>query len=177
MIILQGDNHLKYCGAVTSLSLYHHPACVITQLGVHVEDQLIDLLAPLGIHPRHLGMLSILIEQDGLSQHQMCEPLNVHRNVMVGLVDDMELRGLVERRRHPADRRAHAVHLLPAGRQLHAEAEALLTGFEAKLLGGLDAAEAGTFISLLRRVSEHAGLQHDVHPGLRTAAERPRPAG
>ncbi|HXL93129.1 MAG TPA: MarR family transcriptional regulator [Streptosporangiaceae bacterium] len=154
---------------MTSPSLHRHPACLITQLGVHVEEQLIDLLAPMGIHPRHFGMLSLLIEQDGLSQHQMCEPLSVHRNVMVGLVDDLEQCGLVERRRHPADRRAHAVHLLPAGRQLHAEAESLLTGFEARLLGGLDAAEAGTFLSLLQRVSEHAGLQHDVHPGLRTA--------
>lgn len=151
-----------------SQPLSKHPACLSTQLGVYVQEQLIGLLAPLGIHPRHFGMLSLLIEQDGLSQHQLCEPLDVHRNVMVGLVDEMEQRGLVERRRHPADRRAHAVHLLPAGRQLQAEAEALVSEFEAKLLGGLDTAEAMTFISLLKRVSEYAGLHHDVHPGLRT---------
>jgi DNA-binding MarR family transcriptional regulator len=153
---------------VGSQPLSKHPACLTTQLGVHVQEQLIELLAPLGIHPRHFGMLSLLLEQDGLSQHQLCEPLDVHRNVMVGMVDEMEQRGLVERRRHPADRRAHAVHLLPAGRQLQAEAEALVSDFEAKLLGGLDTAEARTFISLLKRVSEHAGLHHDVHPGLRT---------
>jgi DNA-binding MarR family transcriptional regulator len=155
---------------VRSKPLFEHPACLITHLGVHVQEQLIEHLAPLGIHPRHFGMLSLLLEQDGLSQHQLCEPLSVHRNVMVGLVDEMEQRGLVERRRHPADRRAHAVHMLPAGRLLHAEAEALVSQFEAKLHGGLDPAEASTFISLLKRVSEHAGLHHDVHPGLTTAA-------
>ena len=48
-----------------------------TQLGVHVQEQLIELLAPLGIHPRHFGMLSLLLEQDGLSQHQLCEPLDI----------------------------------------------------------------------------------------------------
>jgi hypothetical protein len=42
--------------------------------------------------------------------------------------------------------------------------------FEAKLLGGLDAAEAKTFVSLLKRVSERAGLHHDMHPGLRTGS-------
>lgn len=157
-------------GGVRSQPLFEHPACLLTQLDVHVQEQLIELLVPLGIHPRHFGMLSLLLQQDGLSQHQLCELLSVHRNVMVGLVDEMEQRGLVERRRHPADRRAHAVHLLPAGHQLQAEAEALVSEFEAKLLGGLDAVEARTFVSLLKRVSEHAGLHHEVHPGLRTSS-------
>ncbi len=74
----------------------------------------------------------------------------------------------MERRRHPTDRRAHAVHLLPAGRRLHAEADAVVSGFESGLLGGLDPAEAATFVALMKRVSEHAGLDQDVHPGLRT---------
>ena len=158
--------------------LFDHPACVVTHLSAHVQDQLIDVLAPLGIHPRHFGMLSLLIEEDGRSQHQLAEPLNVHRNVMVGLVDEMEDRGLIERRRHPADRRAHAVHLLPAGRKLHAEAEALVNEFEAKLLGGLDPAEATTFVTLLKRVFEHAGLDRVVHPGLLTPSRSvTQPAG
>jgi DNA-binding MarR family transcriptional regulator len=152
---------------VTPQALYGHPACVLTRLSVHVESQLAELLAPLGIQPRHFGMLSLLIEQNGRSQHQLAEPLNVHRNVMVGLVDELEERGLVERRRHPVDRRAHAVHLLPAGRELHAEAEALVTEFEAKLLGGLSAQEAATFVELQKRISEHAGIAHETHPGLR----------
>jgi DNA-binding MarR family transcriptional regulator len=139
----------------------------MTRLGVHVEAQLTELLAPLGIQPRHFGMLSLLIEQDGRSQHQLAEPLNVHRNVMVGLVDELEQRGLIERRRHPVDRRAHAVHLLPAGRELHAEADAVVTEFEAKMLGGLSAEEAATFVELQKRVSEHVGISHELHPGLR----------
>src|SRR2546429_298765 len=137
----------------------------MTRLSVHLESQLTELLAPLGIQPRHFGMLSLLIEQDGRSQHQLAEPLNVHRNVMVGLVDELEERGLVERRRHPVDRRAHAVHLLPAGRELRAEADILVTEFEAKLLGGLSADEAATFVELQKRISEHAGTPHETPPG------------
>jgi DNA-binding MarR family transcriptional regulator len=152
--------------------LSEHPACLITQLSAWVQDQLTGQLAPLGIHPRHFGMLSLLAEQDGQSQHQLCEPLGVHRNVMVSLVDEMEQRGLVERRRHPSDRRAHAVHLLPAGRQLHAKADVLVSEFEASL-GGLDAASAQAFTSLLKRVCEHAGLHHSVHPGLTTSPSEP----
>jgi DNA-binding MarR family transcriptional regulator len=148
----------------------------MTRLGVHVQEQLTDLLAPLGIQPRHFGLLTLLKGQDGLSQHQLADPLAVHRNVMVSLIDELEARGLVERRRHPTDRRAHAVHLLPAGRKLHAQAEALVTGFEAKLLGCLSPEQAATFVALQRRVSEHAGLHHDVHPGLRSSHPATRSA-
>jgi DNA-binding MarR family transcriptional regulator len=135
-----------------------HPACLLTQLDVHVQEQVTALLTPLGINPRQFGVLGLLSEQDGLSQHELCRALNIHRNVMVDLVDELEARGLAERRRHPADRRAHALHLLPAGRQLHAEAEALLDRFEAKLLGGLDVDEATAFVTLLQRVCADAGL-------------------
>ena len=148
--------------------LFEHPACLITQLSAHVQEELAEQLAPLGIQPRHFGMLSLLVEQDGLSQLQLSKPLSVHRNVMVGLVDELEERGLVERRRHPVDRRAHAVHLLPAGRELHAKAEALVSEFESRLLGGLDAAEAQVFTSLFKRVCEHADLHQGAHPGLTT---------
>ncbi|MFG1805071.1 MarR family winged helix-turn-helix transcriptional regulator [Streptomyces sp. NPDC049040] len=150
--------------------LLGHPACLLTRLDVHVQGQVTALLAPLGINPRQYGLLSLLGERDGLSQHQLCGPLNIHRNVMVDLVDELEQRGLVERRRHPADRRAHALHLLPAGRQLHAEAEVLVDRFEAKLLGGLDVDEAATFVALLQRVYADAGLDGDHDTGLAAGA-------
>jgi DNA-binding MarR family transcriptional regulator len=154
---------------VSTPSLFDHPACVMTHLSAHVQEQLVDVLAPLGIHPRQFGLLDLLMEKDGLSQHQLAGPLNVHRNVMVGLVDELERRGLVERRRHPTDRRAHAVHVLPAGRELHTEAESLISGFETRLLGGLEPEEARTFVTLLKRVFAHAGLAGDLHPGLLTS--------
>ncbi|MEV8430953.1 MarR family winged helix-turn-helix transcriptional regulator [Streptomyces chartreusis] len=158
---------------MSTQSLFDHPACVMTHLSAHVQEQLVDVLAPLGIHPRQFGLLNLLLEEDGLSQHQLAGPLNVHRNVMVGLVDELERRGLVERRRHPTDRRAHAVHVLPAGRDLHSEAQSLVNGFETRLLGGLEPDEAQTFVTLLKRVFVHAGLDHDQHPGLVSTGAAP----
>ncbi|MET8876112.1 MarR family transcriptional regulator [Nocardia sp. NPDC004604] len=151
-----------------TLPLFDHVVCLIGKLDFHLQDRFTELLAPLGLHPRQFGMLSLLIDRDGLAQHQLAEPLDVHRTVMVGLVDDLEQRGLVERRRHPVDRRAHAVHLLPAGRELYAQAEAVLNKFEAELLGGLAPDEAKVFGELLQRVSTAAGLRDITHPDLQT---------
>jgi DNA-binding MarR family transcriptional regulator len=143
-----------------------HLVCQLTQLDLYVQERFSAVLAPLGIHPRHFGMLSLLVGQDGLAQHELCQLLTIHRNVMVGLVDDLEARGLVERRRSRADRRAHAVHLLPAGRKMHAQAEARLNEMETDMLAGLKADEAESLLALLHRVSERAGLTQEPHRGL-----------
>jgi DNA-binding MarR family transcriptional regulator len=42
------------------------------------------------------------------------------------MIDDLEDRGLVERRPHPSDRRAKLVELTPAGREIAAQANAIL---------------------------------------------------
>ncbi|WP_319942864.1 MarR family winged helix-turn-helix transcriptional regulator [Nocardia aurantia] len=155
---------------MTSQPLFHHPVCLLGRLDFHAQERFTKALAPLGLLPRQFGMLSLLAENDGQSQQQLCESLDVHRNVMVGLVDELEKRDLVERRRHPGDRRAHAVHLLPTGRALQAEAERLLDEFETELLGGLSREEARTLVALLQKVGRHAGLDFVAHPGLTAGA-------
>jgi DNA-binding MarR family transcriptional regulator len=77
---------------------------------------------------------------------------------MVGQVDDLEDRGLVARRRHPGDRRAHTVHLTTAACDLLAQAQPTADEHDAELLVGLDEAERRQLVSLLQRLAQHAGL-------------------
>jgi DNA-binding MarR family transcriptional regulator len=149
--------------------LYEHPAFLLGQLGFHVTNRFTELLAPLGISPRHFGMLRMLGANDGQSQQQLCEVLRIHRNVMVGLVDELERRGLVERRKHPTDRRAHAVYLQPAGHKVIAQAEGIVAGLDAEILRSLDQTQRATLTELLQQASVANGLQPGIHPGLRPA--------
>ncbi|WP_233608610.1 MarR family winged helix-turn-helix transcriptional regulator [Nocardia stercoris] len=146
--------------------LSEHPAFLLAQLGFHVGARFADALEPLGISPRHNGMLRLLQAYDGQTQQQLGEALHIHRNVMVGLVDDLEKRGLVERRRHPSDRRAYAVHLLPAGLDLLRRIEPIARGLDDTVTGGLDPAERATLLKLLGKLTTDAGLTPGVHPGL-----------
>ncbi|WP_433681374.1 MarR family winged helix-turn-helix transcriptional regulator [Nocardia sp. CA-119907] len=150
----------------TFVPLSEHPAFLFGQLGFHVGYRFTDLLAPLGISPRHYGTLRILLANDGQSQQQLCEAQRIHRNVMVGLVDELEKRGLVERRKHPTDRRAHAVYLLPAAHELLAQAEGIVAGLDADVTASLDPEERATLVKLLQRTAMGNGLIPDVHPGL-----------
>ncbi|WP_433757601.1 MarR family winged helix-turn-helix transcriptional regulator [Nocardia sp. CA-135398] len=156
----------------TLVPLSERAAFLFGQLGFHVAQRFTDLLAPLGISPRHYGTLRILRANDGQSQQQLCEAQRIHRNVMVGLVDELEKRGLVERRKHPTDRRAHAVYLLPAAHELLTRAEAIVTGLDADVTAALAPDERATLVELLQRTAAANGLIPGIHPGLARPADK-----
>ena len=72
---------------------------------------------------------------------------------MVGLLNHLESRGLVVRRRDAEDRRRHIVELSAAGSDALGRAEEGLAGVEDALLGGLSADERRTLHDLLLRAS------------------------
>lgn len=146
--------------------LTERPGFLLSQLGYHSAELFTAGLAPLGLQPRHFGLLTHLAAADGQSQQQLADLMAIHRNAMVGLLDDLEQRGLVERRRHPRDRRAHAVHLTPPARRLLAQATVIADAHDERILASLDPAERRELVDLLRRVAEQAGLAPGVHPGL-----------
>lgn len=150
---------------------------LLSQLGTRSAQEFANRLAPLGMRPSHFGLLMHLSQDEGQSQQQLADAMGIHRNVMVGLVDDLENRGLIERRRHPTDRRAHALHLTAAAHDLLPRARRAADEQETQLLAGIDEADRNHLIALLQRLADHAGLSPGVHPGLRddgsSAAHRP----
>jgi DNA-binding MarR family transcriptional regulator len=142
---------------------------LLSQLGFHVAQTFAARLAPLGIAPNHFGLLMHVERGEGRSQQQLADALGIHRKVMVGLLDDLEQRGLVERRRHPGDRRAHAIHLTGAARQLLPLAREVADQHEDEVLAALDAGERVALIAALQRIAGDTGSPPGVHPGLETA--------
>jgi DNA-binding MarR family transcriptional regulator len=143
---------------------------LLAQLGTHAHRRFAERLTELDLHPRHFGMLSHLAASEGQSQQALSVALGIHRSAMVALVDDLEQRGLAERRRDPADRRAYTLHLTPRGRKVLARAERVAQEHEAELLRGLGASERSRLIALLQRVAESNGLAAGVHPDLEPPA-------
>jgi DNA-binding MarR family transcriptional regulator len=137
---------------------------LLVQLGFHVGNRFRESLAPLGLEPRHVGLLRRLATAEGQSQQALGETLGITANRMVFLVDDLEAHGLVERRRNPSDRRSHALYLTARGRQALQDAAAA-TAHHGDLGHSLRPDERRQLTALLRRVAHEQGINEHALPG------------
>lgn len=110
-------------------------------------------LEPVGLRVRQYSVLLAVAESGGLSQRDVATTLSLDPSQIVALVDELESRGLVERRPGVADRRARLVQPTRAGKKQIREAERRVRRAEEEYLGALDAEERETLASLLRRVN------------------------
>ena len=110
-------------------------------------------LAPTGLRPRHLIALSVLRERGPITQRDLASTLQMDRTNLVGLLNDLETRKLVERRRSPEDRRRHIVEMTEAGAEQLVRAEGFLVTVEDDVLGALDEEQRRTLHDLLRQAN------------------------
>jgi DNA-binding MarR family transcriptional regulator len=107
------------------------------------------------LRPRHVVALTLLDLVGDQSQSDLADALRVDRTNLVGLLNDLEVASLIERRRSPLDRRRHTVRLTPAGRRrLTAVRKALLTA-ERRVLSALDHEQLDTLHGLLQMVTSN----------------------
>jgi DNA-binding MarR family transcriptional regulator len=119
-----------------------------------------------GLRARHLLALTVLRELGQSSQANLSEALRLDRTNLVGLLNDLEDAGLIERRRSPEDRRRHTVALTPAGSSRLEEMEKAVAGVEEKVLAPLDFDQRVTLHALLQQAAANA-------PGMCTEAPAP----
>jgi DNA-binding MarR family transcriptional regulator len=149
-------------------------AFLLVQLGFHVARRFGERLAPLGLEQRQAGMLVRLAENDGRSQQAIAELIGVNATRMVFLTDELERLGLVERRRNPADRRSHALHLTEAGTAMLARVKEVTAAHEAEIAASLTGAERQQLLELLRRLARDQDLAaHGLPHGGPPPAGRP----
>lgn len=113
-------------------------------------------LAPLGISGREAVVLRAIDPGRPVSQGEIARAMNVDRTTMVALVDDLQLKGLVQRRPDLDDRRKNVVELTDAGRSVVRQAAEAAEQAERDFLGPLSAAEAAQFKKMLRVLLERA---------------------
>jgi DNA-binding MarR family transcriptional regulator len=94
-------------------------------------------------------VLTTLTEKEGLSQQELASRLYVTKGNISGLVDRLVANGLVERRSFAGDRRSHAIHLTPGGRDLAALAIEAQKNFVAETFGQMPPKRLAEFEQLL----------------------------
>jgi DNA-binding MarR family transcriptional regulator len=108
-------------------------------------------MSPGGLRPRHLIALRLLSEDGPASQRTLTEALRLDPSNVVGLLNELEERELITRRRDRSDRRRHIVEISPRGEEELCLTYTRLRLVEDELLSALSAEEKTTLYHLLVR--------------------------
>ncbi|MGE3286251.1 MAG: MarR family winged helix-turn-helix transcriptional regulator [Pseudonocardia sp.] len=143
-------------------------AFLLAQLGAYAARRFADRVAELDLTPPQAGLLRAVAARPGQSQQVLAAYLGTPPTRLVALVDGLEERGAVERRRNPEDRRLYALYLTPPGEELLAAVGRVAAAHEQAMLAALDDDERVQLRALLARLVADQGLTTGVHPGYRT---------
>jgi DNA-binding MarR family transcriptional regulator len=125
---------------------------LITRVHTRMHREFMAALEPLRIEPRDFGALTALQAMGPVSQAQLARHLGVSGASMVQIVDDLEKRGLLERRRLPTDRRTQVLHPLPEVPAVLAAAAGVAGELTDAIFGGLSRARMKRLVVLLQRL-------------------------
>jgi DNA-binding MarR family transcriptional regulator len=108
---------------------------------------------PDDLRTAHLMLLTLLRDHGAATQSGLAEALRLDPSNLVGLLNDLERRGMVSRQHHPDDRRRHIVTIAENGVTELQSAEQRLAAVEDRVLGSLDPEERATLHCLLMRAA------------------------
>ncbi len=151
-------------------------AFLLAQLGAHAADQFGERAARLDLTRPQSGLLRLIGRHPGQSQRAVAGQLGTPASRLVALVDDLEDRGLVERRRNADDRRNYELHLTTVGERALRRLDETATEHEAAVTAALTVTERNTLNALLEKLADAHQLRRGVHPGYRHLAAEDRPA-
>ena len=106
--------------------------------------------------PGEFGLLVLVERNVGLSQMALARALGIDRSTLVPILDRLQARDFLVRRRSPTDGRTHALALTPAGERALARFARLVRLHEKRIAQRLSATETRILIELLGKVREGA---------------------
>jgi DNA-binding MarR family transcriptional regulator len=130
---------------------------LLLKIGKVVERRSAEALKPIGLTPRHLGVL-FEVQACPTSQQALIEMIGVDPSKLVGLLNDLEEEGLIVRKRDPEDRRRHIVEVSAKGSARLEDAKKIAATVEEELLAGLDADQRAELLALLAQVADSSGI-------------------
>jgi DNA-binding MarR family transcriptional regulator len=117
-----------------------------------IMDAFFRHMSDYGLRPADFSVLSLIAHNPGITSRQLCTTLSIQPPNLVGLINQLQERGLIARRPHPRDGRALGLHLTPAGRKLADQAEVTASELEQSATARLSATERKTLMQLLRKI-------------------------
>jgi DNA-binding MarR family transcriptional regulator len=107
---------------------------------------------PAGLTPARLRVLGTLVREGPSIMHHLSDELGVTPRAITGLIDGLEEDGLVERQRHPSDRRATVIALTDQGRKVTESWWDEHIDRTSEIFGALGERDQRTLLRILRKM-------------------------
>lgn len=117
-----------------------------------IIELFLERLAPYGLKPVDFSVMSTIQHNPGVTSRQLCAALNLLPPNLVGLIQSLESRGLIERKPHPHDGRAVGLHATEKGQALMVQAEQTASDLEIEKTAKLTPAQRKTLLTLLQKI-------------------------
>jgi DNA-binding MarR family transcriptional regulator len=126
---------------------------LLKRLGFTAKERGTKAYEEVGLHPYHYAILLALDEGSHETQGSIADALGYDRGQLVGLLDELEERGLIERRRDPDDRRRHVVEMTTDGKRTLRRLRAVARELEDEFLEPLSDNEREQLHKLLLKLA------------------------
>jgi DNA-binding MarR family transcriptional regulator len=103
------------------------------------------------LSPGRAGLLLLIEANPGVTQSRLAQAMALDRSTMVGVLDALEARGWLERRKG-RDRRTNGLWLTRAGRVLLARVKRRIAAHEARVTARLSSSERARLLVLLSKL-------------------------
>jgi DNA-binding MarR family transcriptional regulator len=117
-----------------------------------LHSRSVTVSAPYGLPTGSLTVLALIAANPGSSQTALARRAGLNNSALVGIVDKLEQRALVERDRAANDRRRYRLIVTPAGRQMMETLFAVVTKQEGPIRDALGTRDLAALLALLDRV-------------------------
>jgi DNA-binding MarR family transcriptional regulator len=122
---------------------------LLKRLGFAAKQRSLDEYEQAGLGPYHHAILVLLEEGAPETQAAIADSLGYDRGTLVGLLDELEEKSLIERKRDPDDRRRHVVRITADGKRTLGKLRELSRRLEDEFLAPLDAEQREQLHTLL----------------------------
>ena len=116
--------------------------------------QFLEAFKEIDLRPTQLAVLTIISENPGVRQTEVCDALGIQKANFVPLLNELERRGLALRRSVAADRRSSALHLTPLGNVTLQRALTIHEAYENRFVTRLGRRGRDQLLALLNKVME-----------------------